>query len=191
METFSKDCHGLLVVDTDDITANYPEPSQDPRLPTKLDETAWFWLYSKQNSVQASSKGSKLIRIAHHGTLSVWAISVDGNSSNAVLLYGFTQSHAGKVVIQAMPHLSMLSGAAQPDPDQMNGLPALQCQQSFNNWVKMMNKVGKSILPINVAVYTLSDDGETQVLYGYFYLEISVEVFHVKVGPSDHSKQVS
>jgi nematocidal protein AidA len=144
----------LLVLDTDAIQAQYPNPSQDPHRPTPLGNVGWYLC-------TANPKKGKAARIK------AWSISTYGNSDSATILYALRRSGAILKPHDRKPILFQIPHAVQPDPQQLDGLPPIPAVQYYVRNEASLGKGHIALLCASFAIYTLSANGEDQELWGY------------------------
>ncbi len=174
VENLSVKINLLLVVDADLMRSNCPRPSRNPKKPLPLSAGAWFLVGSAAANIQESSEAAVVsLRLPSQGQITMRTISASGNYGGACLLYNRNPATSEVATPDAM-ELSYvtLAGAVQPDPDAEDGLPPIYVAETFTmRDLKLAGLLGlKLVLPI--ALYQLSRNGQNQILYGYFALQL-------------------
>lgn len=94
-------------------------------------------------------------------------ISVQENSDDAIIIYKINgqkgNSPLGKFTVQQ----KTVNNAVMPDNETSDGLPAIYVDMNFTSIVSKMPP-GVQQITISFALYTLSDNSESQQLYGYY-----------------------
>ncbi len=167
----------LMVINTESIKARYAHPSKNASKPTFIDNSGQFMLSSGVGSISDAPVGPDLTFLANKGEdVSFRAVSIYGNSDDAVILYGMKYCSGDKVFKAFKSHLVALEGAAEPNNGSNNGLPAVLTGMNFASLDTKVALSGIENVYINFALYSLADDGQAQQLYGYFQWESTIGV---------------
>ncbi|MDD5271981.1 MAG: inclusion body family protein [Methylovulum sp.] len=167
----------LMVINTESVKARYVAPSKNAGRPTSIDNSGQFMLSSGVGHISGNPVNADLAFLANKGEeVSFRAVSVYGNSDDAVILYGMKHCSGNKVFRAFKSNLVTLEGAVEPDNASDNGLPAVLESMNFASLDTKVAMPGVENLYINFALYALADDGQTQQLYGYFQWESTISV---------------
>jgi len=99
--------------------------------------------------------------------------SIYGNSDDAIIIYGIRNTEQ---VFNKFDYLYFkLTGAASPDINQDNGLPALHIESKFYSYESRVKKAGKDMFWVQFALYVKSD-GENQTLFGFYEWDPTIVV---------------
>ncbi|UVE65382.1 inclusion body family protein [Burkholderia pyrrocinia] len=96
--------------------------------------------------------------------------SIHNNASNAVIIYHLEHNTGDNVldIVGLRQRVYPLEAAAQPDPNQRNGMPALHRPRSFEVLDTRVTGKGTENFWVWFGLYELADDRETQRLVGYY-----------------------
>lgn len=177
LESSSQSINILVVIDTEYVKTNYPNPSQDPTKPTGINHSSQFMIctgsrgiISGQGSADLSFKANVGDYVAYTGT------SIYDNSDDAVIVYGINYWNGDHVFNAFVPDLVTRNKAVMPDPTTNAGIPPTLNKITFSSLDSKVASSGKENFYVYFGLYTLADDGETQKLFGYFYWDPSVTV---------------
>ncbi len=169
----------LVVVDTAGITSSYPKQS-NPNVdsPVGISHNFAWMICSPQSNVISGQGTADLNFKAQPGdNVSFRGTSVTQNSTDAVIVYQIKYWNGTNVFNTFVTDQVTLTGAAQPNPANLNGLPAVSVTQNFQSLDSRISKQGTENFYVMIAVYTLdAATGEKQQLYGYFYWDPTVTV---------------
>jgi nematocidal protein AidA len=167
----------LIVIDTEYIKAHNPNLSQDPNNPTGIDHNSQFMICTGARKINGGQGSADLDFSANVGDeVSFTGTSIYDNSEDAVIVYGIKHWNGDNVFNQFVPDLVTRNQAIMPDPDSQNGLPALHTKINFSSFDSKVRNSGREGFYVYIALYTLSDDGETQNLKGYCYWDPYITV---------------
>lgn len=167
----------MIVIDTEYVKAHYPNPSQDPNNPTGIDHNSQYMIASDPRGVISGQGTADLNFAATPGDeVCFRGISIDGNSDDAVIIYGIKYWSGTNVFNSFIPNLIERTGAVVPDVTTTNGLPAKHIVMDFISLDSRVAKAGTENFYVYFALYTLGSDGETQNLYGYYYWDPTITV---------------
>jgi hypothetical protein len=168
----------LVVIDTNYIIGNYPNPSTNPKKPTAVDRNGLYMIGASPQGVGGGQGTAGLEFRANAGDVaSFTGISISANSDAAVILYGMT-FWKDEQVLKPRGRLQKVTrhGAVMPDPIKPDGLPPTQQSISYTSYQVEIQQAGEAHFSVYIAVYVLAGDGQTQELYGYFCWHPSVTV---------------
>ncbi len=167
----------LIVIDTEYVKQNYPNPSQDQNNPTGINHSSQYMIASDPRGIISGQGTADLNFRANVGDyVSFRGTSIYQNSDDAVIIYGIKYWSGDQVFNQFVPNLVTRSGAVMPDTSTPNGLPALHSSQNFTSLDSKIAKSGTENFYVYFALYTLGSDGNTQNLFGYYYWDPTVTV---------------
>jgi hypothetical protein len=167
----------LIVIDTDYVKANYPNPSQDPNHPTGINHNSQFMICADPRGVISGQGTADLNFRANVGDyVSFRGISIYGNSDDAVIVYGINYWSGVNVFNTFTCNLVERTGAAVPDTTTLNGLPARHITVDFTSLDSKVAKAGTENFYVYFALYQLDSSGENQNLLGYYYWDPTVTV---------------
>ena len=169
----------LVVIDTEYIKKNYPNPSQDMANPTVINHLSHFMFIAGFRGIISGQGTADLHFYAHVGDdVSFTGISIYGNSDDAVIVYGIRPSKPQglNVFNRFVPNLVTRNRAVMPDPQTTNGLPPLHQKITFAGYEAKVAQSGREDFLVDIALYTLANDGNTQELFGYFYWDPTITV---------------
>jgi nematocidal protein AidA len=173
----SADINVMVVIDTDYVKDNYPNPSQDMNHPTGIDHKSQFMICTDprginngQGSADLSFKALPGDHIAFRGT------SIYGNSDDAIIVYNIVHWSGDSVFNSFRHNFVKRTGAAVPDTSQPTGLPALHEPINFTYIASDVSQHGTENFYVYFALYKMAADGETQNLFGYFYWDPTITV---------------
>ncbi|MBS1159618.1 MAG: DNA-directed polymerase subunit beta [Proteobacteria bacterium] len=167
----------LVVVDTANVKATLPAPSQDPAAPTPVDQENLFILGSGARGNIAGQCSANLQFSANAGDyVSISGTSIYHNSDDAVVVYSLEYT-AGEMAFNAFsPSFLTRSYAVTPDPEVETGIPPGHTSIDFSSLESRTKGHGMEKLSICFGLYTLAKDGETQELFGYYCSRPSLTV---------------
>ncbi len=167
----------LVVIDTEYLKKNYPNPSKDPKHPTGVNHHSQFMICTDPRGPVSGQGTADLSFPANVGDfVSFRGTSIYQNSDDAVIVYGIKYWKGDNVFNNFVTNMVTLEGAAQPDPNSSDGLPAKKVSQSFLSLDSKIRNAGTENFYVYIAVYTMDNTGENQELFGYFYWDPQVVV---------------
>jgi nematocidal protein AidA len=176
-QSSSQEVNILIVIDTDYILQHNSSLSQDPNNPTGIDHNSQYMICTGARKINSGQGTADLNFSANVGDeVSFAATSIYDNSEDAVIVYGIKHWNGANVFNQFVPDLVTRNKAVMPDPNTQNGLPAIQTQLNFSSYDSKVKSSGTEGFYVYIAVYTLSDDGESQNLKGYCYWDPYITV---------------
>lgn len=170
----------LIVFDTALIIRKYTKPSQDKTMPLAVKSNSQYVFCTGARKIMSGQGTAKLsIFVYSNDAIKFRGISIYQNSSDAVIIYQIKNLNSDDVDDQFVPNPVTRDKAAQPDPDSASydGLPALNVEENFMSLDSKIQDSGKMNYRICFALYRLTDDGETQNLYGYFYWDFKLKIY--------------
>lgn len=170
----------MVIVDSDAITAVYPKnPDARKDNPTGLNHHEGItMLCNIENYVgNINNDPANLEFKANVGDwVSFHAMTVSGNSESAVILYDVSSINGVNVFNAFHATMETRTGAVLPNPKNQDGLPPLVQPVTFFSYDSKVANQGTEQLSMKIALYTLDDTGENQVLYDYFWWDPQIDV---------------
>ncbi|PWK78338.1 inclusion body protein [Mucilaginibacter oryzae] len=162
-----------IVIDTDAITNDYPNPSQDPNNPTGLPHTYMYMVATRGNTIGGSG-GADLNVKADVGDVIRWyAVSEYGNFDSSVVIYKLAW-YAQDVVFDGETfNVYNRTGIL---PAKGTAIPVGYSVQNF--WFNQATVVAKGTEQYNVqfALYVRQRGVDQPVLFGYYYWDPTITV---------------
>ena len=177
MEASTESINILIVIDTEYVKRNYPNPSQDPNNPTGIDHNSQFMICTGARAIEKGTQGTAdLSFTAQPGDyLSVFGQSIYANADDAVIIYELHHWKGDEVFNSFNTDAVVRQKAVQPNTDTPNGLPAVQNEQTFISLDSRVKKSGEEYFKVRFALYTLVG-GEVQELFGYYSWDPKITV---------------
>ncbi|AMO99935.1 inclusion body family protein [Collimonas arenae] len=167
----------LVVIDTEYVKKNYPNPSKDQNHPTGINHSSQFMICTGSRGIISGQGTADLNFRANVGdTVAFTGVSIYDNADDAVIIYGIQYWKRDNVFNQFVPDLVTRTGAVIPNSDSPNGLPAVQVKTNFSSFDSKVKNAGTEDFYVLFALYTLSDNGENQNLFGYYYWDPTITV---------------
>jgi len=167
----------LIVIDTEYVKANYPNPSQNPDQPTGINHNSQFMICTGTRGVISGQGTADLNFKANPGDfISFYGTSIYGNSDDAVITYNMKYWNGTNVFNTFVVDLVERTHAVRPNVNTSNGLPAVTGVNDFISLDSRVARAGTENFYVYFALYTLADDGETQTLFGYYYWDPTITV---------------
>ncbi len=167
----------LVVVDTDSIIAANPSPSKDPASPTAIDHSHQYMLcHDPRGVISGQATGDLNFKAHPRDSISFVGESISANSQDAVIVYGIQPFRGPNVLNPFTVEAFQRQGAVFPNTKTANGLPPVSTPASFISFDTTVASVGTEFYKVLFGLYTLDDDGENQVLYGYFVWDPTITV---------------
>jgi nematocidal protein AidA len=162
-----------VVIDTDAITNDYPNPSKDKNQPTGLPHKYMYMVATRANVITGSG-GADLTIKADVGDIIRWyAVSEYGNFDSSVLIYNLPK-WSGETVFKT-PTFSVYERQGILPADG-TALPVSFKTQSF--WFNQAEivHIGTENYYVQFALYTRQRGEPNPVLYGYYYWDPTIKV---------------
>lgn len=167
----------LIVIDTEYIKRIYPNPSKDPNNPTGINHSSQYMVCYDPRGIVSGQGTADLNFKANAGDYVAFrATSVYQNSDDAVIVYGIKYWSGTQVFNQFVPDLVNRQRAVMPDVTTPNGIPPVLASINFTSYDSKIAKSGTENFYVNIGLYVLDTDGQTQKLFGYFYWDPTVTV---------------
>lgn len=177
LESSSQQVNVLVVIDTEYVKNTYPNPSKDPNHPTGINHSSQFMICTGSRGIVSGQGTADLNFRANPGDMVAFTgVSIYDNSDDAVIVYGIQYWKGDQVFNQFVPNLVSRTGAVMPDPNTENGLPAIQGKINFSSFDSKVRSAGTENFYVVFALYKLSDNGENQEIFGYFYWDPTITV---------------
>ncbi|MBR8842173.1 MULTISPECIES: inclusion body family protein [Pseudoalteromonas] len=179
LEASSESINVLIVIDTEYVKAHYPHPSQDQNSPTPIDHNSEFMIASDPRGI-VSGQGTAVLNFrANAGdNVSFSGTSIYGNADDAVIIYGIKQFGGTQVFNTFVTNSVNRTEAAVPNVNSgnNNGLPAAHVSTNFMTLDSKVRNSGTENFQVQFALYTLSSDGQSQSLLGYYQWDPTITV---------------
>lgn len=167
----------LIVIDTEYVKKNYPNPSQDPANPTGIDHNSQFMLCTGSRGIISGQGTADLNFKANSGDfVSFYGQSIYGNADDAVIIYNIAYWQGDHVFNTFVVDSVNRSGAVMPSTQTSNGLPPATGSVNFISLDSRVARNGTENFYVQFGLYKLADDGENQVLFGYYYWDPTITV---------------
>jgi hypothetical protein len=175
-DSSARNINVLVVIDTEHIKNTYgPNPNKDA--PIGIAHDSQFMICTGSRSIISGQGTADLNFRANPGdNVAFTGVSIYDNSDDAVIVYGISYWQRDKVFNQFVPNLVTRKNAVMPNNDTPDGLPATQTTLTFATFASTVAKSGTEDFYVDIALYTMSDDGATQELYGYYYWDPTITV---------------
>ena len=175
--TSAQSINVLIVIDTEYVKANYPNPSQDPNNPTGINHSSQFMICTGSRGIISGQGTADLNFKANPGDFtSFFGESIYANADDAVIVYGIKYWNGVNVFNTFTVDLVRRTNAVMPNVNTSNGLPAVTGPDNFISLDSRVSQKGTENFYVYFALYTLADDGETQKLFGYYYWDPTITV---------------
>ncbi|MFC0516779.1 inclusion body family protein [Mucilaginibacter angelicae] len=162
-----------VVIDTDAITTDYPNPSQDPATPTGLPHKYMYMVATRGSTITGSGGADLNIRADVGDSIRWYAVSEYGNFDSAVVIYKLAW-YAQDVVFDGETfnvynRIGIL-------PTNGTALPVGFSDQNF--WFNHANviRTGTEQYNVQFALYVRKRGVANPVLFGYYYWDPTVTV---------------
>jgi hypothetical protein len=175
-DSSARNINVLVVIDTEYIKKAYG-PNQNKTSPVGIDHNSQFMICTGSRGIISGQGSADLNFRANPGdNVAFTGVSIYDNSDDAVILYGISYWQKDQVFGKFVSNVVTRKHAVMPNDDSSNGLPANQTSIAFASYGATVEKGGTEDFYVDIALYTLDDDGETQKLYGYYYWDPSITV---------------
>ncbi|MEZ2336258.1 inclusion body family protein [Mucilaginibacter sp. RCC_168] len=162
-----------IVIDTDAITTDYPNPSKDPANPTGLPHNYMYMVATRSDVITGSGTANLTIK-ANVGDIIRWhAVSENSNFDSAVVIYNLSQFGGTTVFNNLTFSVYTRQGIL---PIDCATLPVDFSTQNF--WFNQANVIntGTEYYTVQFALYVRQTDFADPVLFGYYYWNPTVTV---------------
>ncbi|WP_322088203.1 inclusion body family protein [Burkholderia sp. BCC1999] len=157
----------LAVIDTEYVKRRYPNPSKQPERPTAVDHRAVNLLYTgARGEALGNGAAESRLTLVPGDTVSLRAVSLYGNSDEAVLVYQVSHLF-GQQVFNPFTQEFLEVKAVQLNPETSDGLPPVTKLQTFVSIGAKARTSGIETLGACFGLYTL--ERSTQELLGYYW----------------------
>jgi hypothetical protein len=170
----------LIVFDTALIIKSYPNPSLDETMPVVVKINSQFVFCTGAHKIISGQGTAKLSIFAYpDDAIKFRGISIYQNSTDSAIIYQIKNTNGDNINNQFVSNPVAMDNAVQPDPDSASydGLPALNVKENFMSLDSKVQDSGRKNYRIYFALYCLTNDGETQNLYGYFYWDFKLKIY--------------
>ena len=162
----------LIVIDTVTIKNKYY--NIDTKEPIKIEKTNWLAIYQKKDGDNFSDaiyidpeKNEKII---------ISGISIDGNSSDAIILNHIQNYKSRKKSIVSFEPICLAKKTISNNQNIADELSVLNTEQNFLWFESVISDLGKSKIKIQFSLYYLNSDGNQQDLYGSFWFPLEINL---------------
>jgi len=168
----SLEINTMILVDTNYVIKTYPTPSKDPNRPTYIDNKGLFIISDDLRGIISGQGTLNLALKACVGDIvSIRGTSIYGNSNDAIILFGVKHHMGDNIFTNFAANLTEIKNAVQP------GLPIPGYYDGkFISYDSKVVRTGTETLNVIFALYTLSDNGQTQELYGYYCFDVTFSI---------------
>lgn len=167
----------LIIIDTEYVKSRYPNPSRDPNNPTGIDHSSQFMIASGTRGIISGQGTADLnFRANPADNVAFRGISVYQNSDDAVIVYDIHYWSGNQVFNHFGLNVVRRNNAIMSDPSSPNGMPPIKAPLNFASLDSKVARSGTENFYVRFGLYTLSDDGETQQLFGYYYWDPTITV---------------
>lgn len=163
----------MTTMNVEAIIAAHPTLSQNPDSPTAIGHEYIYMSSDDPRGWSAPDPGNINLNAHVKDTLSFYCGSVSANSDTAAFIYRLT----GGTPVLNPSHVDVftLQKAAEPTPP--NGYPFKYSPRNFSACDAVVSQQGTARnFWVSVALFTLDDTGENQVLRGYVSWDPTVNV---------------
>jgi len=172
----SNNINVLIMLDTDRVKTDFPNPSQDPANPTSIDHHHGYMIASGTTIVSGQGTGDLNFN-AHVGdTVRAFAASGSDNFEDAVLLYGMPKFQ-GSQVMSPFGYLLFSDKSTIVPHGTAAPLPGKVENQSF--WFFQATVIGVGVgtegYQVQFGLY-VRDATEKPVLFGFFQWDPTITV---------------
>ncbi|MCF6407929.1 inclusion body family protein [Chitinophaga filiformis] len=171
----------MTVIDTDYIKATYGPNQRTKDNPQGLNKHEGITMICPHANYDGiiNNDSAQIVFKANVGdTVSFWGLSLSGNSEDAVIIYNIypVGSNPTNVFNHFHQDRESRTGAAIPDENSQDGIPALHVSKDFYTFDSKVANKGTESMGISFALYTLDDTRENQVFYGFYWWDPTIEV---------------
>ncbi|MCI9843767.1 AidA/PixA family protein [Flavobacterium pectinovorum] len=170
-----KSCQILIVVDTAAIKSkNY---DIDGEKPIKIKKAEWFLIYQKTNiHTVTDSLHSVSIDSKKNNNIMIFGISIDGGSSDAIILNQIKNYNSKKNILSFEP-ICVSENVVSNTVNDEGELFLTNVEQNFIWFESVIFHPGKIKVKIYFSLYYLSSDGNQQDLYGHFWFPLEIKLY--------------
>lgn len=166
----------MTVFDTDYIKEHYGR-STDPNAPIGIDHNSEFMVAPRDFVISGQGTADLSFKASPGDTVSLWGTTLSDNSDDAIIIYGVgPNGNTGDVFNTFLYNQTSRTGAAVPNPQSLNGIPAIPQPLNFYSYDGKVKGQGQESFIIQFALYSLGDDRETQQLWGYYWWDPTITV---------------
>jgi hypothetical protein len=176
----SKSINVLVTIDAEALKKSGLPPGASESTPTMINDptllsNVFFMICTGSRGIISGQGTDKLNFKANAGdSVAFEGITVDGNSDDAVIIYGIDEK-AHQVFNEFRSIQITRTKAVQP-ASAKSGLPAVVLSRNFLSYQTTVARSGVSEFLIKFALYKLADDGQSQVLVGYYKYDPKITV---------------
>jgi hypothetical protein len=164
----------LIVIDTDDVMANYPDPSKDQHRPTSISQDKGFLIATGTKVESGQRTGEVCMEAVTGDTLCVSAISGSDNFEDAVLLYGMARIERTQV-LSDFEYQNVQQSTVAPNSTS-DPLPARIETHTFEFHQASVIAAGTEGYDMKFALHIRDLNIGQLILYGYFSWNLKITV---------------
>lgn len=173
----SQEINILVVIDTDYVRANYPNPSKDPNNPTGIDHNSQHMIVSNSNAISGQGSAELNFKARAGDNISFRSTSIYQNSDDAVIIYNI-KFWSGKEVFNNFLYNAVIrKQAVVPKYESHNGLPPNFTDITFSSFDSKVRTTGTENFYVQFALYILDpQNSDRQILFGYYSWDPTITV---------------
>ncbi|MCJ8152568.1 inclusion body family protein [Chryseobacterium sp. SSA4.19] len=165
----SQDINVLVVIDTDYVKANYPNPSKDPNNPTGIDHNSQHMIVLNANALSGQGTADLNFSARAGDNVSFRSTSIYQNSDDAVMIYNVKYWAGDQVFNNFIYNAVTRKLAVVPNYNSPNGLPANTANITFSSFDSRVKTTGTENFYMMFALYVIDpNNSDSQILYGYY-----------------------
>ncbi|RKP52623.1 inclusion body family protein [Trinickia fusca] len=177
LQSSSQNINILVVIDTEFVKKTYG-PNQLPKeQPQGISHSNQYMICTGAREIISGQGSGDLHFRANVGDMVSFAgVSIYENADDAVIVYAIKHFSGDDVFNRFQYNHIERTGAAQPNEDTADGLPASHRLQTFATYDSKVKKSGTEGFGVCFALYTLDSNGQKQNLYGYYWWDPTITV---------------
>jgi hypothetical protein len=177
LNSSSQEIDILVVIDTDYVKSNYPNPSQDPNNPTGIDHNSQHMIVSNTNAISGQGTADLNFSAKAGDEVSFRSTSISQNSDDAVIIYNIKYWSGDQVFNTFVYDAVTRQQAVVPNYNSANGLPANTANITFSSFDSKVKSTGTENFYVQFALYQLDpNNSNNQILFGYYYWDPTITV---------------
>ncbi|MFC5476041.1 inclusion body family protein [Paraherbaspirillum soli] len=174
----SQEINILVVIDTEFVKKYYPNPSQIKEAPTNIIHYGLYLICTGSRGIIAGQGSGSLNFRANPGDMvSFSARGSHDNSDDAVIIYDIQHWKKDNIFNRFAANVVTRRNAVMPNEETQDGMPPVHIKRVFSHCDAKVRNSGTEDLEIKFALYALSDDGQSQDLFGYFSWDPSITIY--------------
>ena len=165
----------LIVIDTATIKKKHFNDDSDTKEPLKIEKANWFAIC--QTKETNNSADEVYIDRKKYNKIIISGISIDGNSSDAIILNQIKNHKSGKKTILKFEAVCMSKKTISNDQNNPDELAVLKAEQNFIWFESLIYNLRNSKIKIQFSQYYLNSDGNQQDFYGSFWFPLEINLY--------------